>query len=190
MANRDNYVRTGNSTITRLTNKLSLIPFAGPILASGLGTASVLWDSAKWLMRGKVGSAATELATGMVGHGVNVAMGSMGVFWWLTGAATPLVSSHTMGTHGRKLAEEAIGAVTGALGMKPQVLRSYPAGIGSMPGAANYFAPQGPGQWATRAAQERGLDPQARYQQYANGDGREHVEALRNAQAMGGAQYR
>ena len=201
MGNRSNYVRTGNSWLTGLANKLSLLPFIGSFIAAGVGSVAVIWDSAKWLIRGKPLSAATELATGMVGHGLNAVslldpnnlVGTAGksLLWWTGAVGVAGVSGHTIGTHGRKLAEELIGGVTGALGIKPTVLKSYPAGIGAMQGAANYYAQMGaPGYWTTRAAQQQGLDPQMRYQQYASGAGREHVEALRNAQAMGGAQYR
>lgn len=189
MANRAEYVKTGNSTITGLTNKLSVIPVIGFLTTPLLGAMSVLWDSGKWLARGKVGSAATELATGVLAHGLNFGA-STGVVWWAGQAVTTGASGHTIGTHGRAAAEAIIGGVTGALGIKPQVLKSYPAGIGSMPGASSYYAQaEGPGYWTTRAAQQQGVDAQQRYAQYRNGEGREHVDALRNA-AMGGQQYR
>lgn len=189
MANRAEYVKTGNSTLTGLANKASLIPVLGAPLTVLLGSLATLWDSGKWLARGKVGSAATELVTGLVGHGLNAA-GAGSIVWWGGQVATAGISGHTVGTHGRALAETVIGGITGALGMKPQVLKAYPAGIGAMPGASSYYAQaEGPGYWTTRAAQQQGVDAQQRYAQYRNGEGREHVDALRNA-AMGGQQYR
>lgn len=197
MGNRAEYVKTGNSWLTRTANKLSLLPGGlGSAAAASVGTLAVAWDSAKWLFRGKIGSAATELVTGVVGHGINAinplqSMDFGGILWW--GGAkvgTAAATGSTLGTHGRKIAEDIVGGITGALGIKPKVLQSYPAGIGAMPGASSYYAEQGPGYWATRAAQQQGVDPRARYAQYAAGEGRDHVEALRNAAAMNAGQYR
>jgi hypothetical protein len=187
MAERANYVKTGNSAFTRWGNKLSVIPFIGGALAFPLFVAGTLIDSGKWLLRGKIGSAATEFATGVVSAGVNTAgsFSALGLAWWMGKAITPVASGHTLGTHARAATESLIGGVTGALGMKPTVLQSYPAGIGSVPGAGAYYQQQGPGYWATRRAQEQGLDPNDRWQQYRNGDGRDHVSALQNAAQQG-----
>ncbi len=179
MAERAEYVKTGNSAFTRWGNKLSVIPVIGAPVAGVLFTVGVLVDSGKWLLRGKVGSAATELTTGVVSAALNVATGPV---WWVGKMLSVGATQHTVGTHGRAAAEAIIGGVTGALGMKPQVLQSYPAGIGAVPGAAAaYMNQQGPGYWSSRAAQERGQDPSQRWQQYRNGDGRDHVAALQNA---------
>lgn len=194
MALREEYVRTGNSGITRFANKLSVIPlvgyipFFGKALALTVAGVGVLWDTGKWLVRGKVGSAATELVTGTVSAAINTMpfTGVIGlggnIMWWGANATTAGVSGHTMGTHGRRLAEQAIESLTGALGMKPTVLESYPAGVGTLPGAGAAFRQnQGPGYWATRQAQAQGQDPNQRWQQYRNGEGREHIEALQAA---------
>lgn len=184
MAERSDYVKTGNSAVTRFANKLSLVPIVRsiPIVNSTLhvtlGVIGTLVDAGRWLLRGKVGSAATELAAGIVGHGVNAITGPV---WWIGQLGIAGFSGHTVGTHARKITEDIIGGVTGALGIKPQVLRSYPAGIGAVPGAGTYFQQQGPGQWASRASQEKGKDPNQEWQQYRNGVGREHVAALQDA---------
>lgn len=190
MALREEYVRTGNSGITRFANKLSVIPIIG-YLSAPVALLGVIWDSGKWLVRGKIGSAATELVTGTVSAAINTmpftsALGEgikfSKIAWWGANATTAGVSGHTMGTHGRKLAEQAIESLTGALGMKPTVLQSYTAGVGAIPGAgAAFMQNQGPGYWATRQAQAQGQDPNARWQQYRNGEGREHIEALQAA---------
>lgn len=190
MALREEYVRTGNSAITRFANKLSVIPIIG-YLSGPVAFAGVIWDSGKWLVRGKVGSAATEFVTGAVSAAINTmpfteALGKgimlSKIAWWGANATTAGVSGHTMGTHGRKLTEQAIESLTGALGMKPTVLESYTVGVGSLSGAGAAFRQnQGPGYWATRQAQAQGQDPNARWQQYRNGEGREHIEALQAA---------
>ncbi|MBA4275130.1 MAG: hypothetical protein C0436_05705 [Alphaproteobacteria bacterium] len=178
MAERADYIKTGNSALTRFGNKLSVIPLVGSFIATPFLTVGLLMDSGKWLMRGKIGSAATELATGTLSAGLNIATGPL---WWLGKVASVGFTQHTVGTHGRAVAESVIGGVTGALGMKPQVLRSYAAGVGAIPGAGMYYQQQAPGYWATRAAQEQGQDPSQRWQQYRNGDGRDHVAALQDA---------
>lgn len=178
MAERADYIKTGNSAFTRIGNKLSVIPFVAPVVATPFLLVGLLIDSGKWLMRGKVGSAATELATGTVSGALNIATGAV---WWITKVGSVGFTGHTVGTHGRAMAETVIGGITGALGAKPKVLQSYPAGIGSLPGAGMYYQQQAPGYWATRAAQEQGKDPSQRWQQYRNGDGRDHVAALQNA---------
>lgn len=178
MAERADYIKTGNSALTRFGNKLSVIPLVGSVVATPFLTVGLLMDSGKWLMRGKIGSAATELATGTLSAGLNIATGPL---WWLGKVASVGFTQHTVGTHGRAVAESVIGGVTGALGMKPQVLRSYAAGVGAIPGAGMYYQQQAPGYWATRAAQEQGQDPSQRWQQYRNGDGRDHVAALQDA---------
>lgn len=190
MALREEYVRTGNSGITRFANKLSVIPIIGylSLPVAGLG---VIWDTGKWLIRGKFGSAATELLTGSLSAAINTmpfseALGKgimlSKITWWGGNAVTAGVSGHTLGTHGRRLAEQAIESITEKLGIKPTVLESYTAGIGALPGAgAAFMRNQGPGYWATRYAQTQGQDPQQMWNQYKNGTGREHVEALQAA---------
>lgn len=189
MAERADYIKTGNSAFTRWGNKLSLVPLIGGAIATPLFVLGVVVDSGKWLMRGKIGSAATELVAGTVSAGLNVVPFadklslSTKALWWVGNVGSAGISGHTIGTHGRALTESVIGAVTGALGMKPQVLQSYTAGIGAVPGAGAYYQQQSPGYWSTRAAQEQGKDPNERWQQYKNGDGRDHVAALQDAAA-------
>lgn len=184
MAERSNYIKTGNSAFTRWGNKISLVPLIGGAIAAPLFAVGILVDSGKWLLRGKIGSAVTELATGTLSAGINTISGTTGggaLVWWLGKVGIAGATGHTVGTHGRAIAESLIGSVSGALGMKPQVLSSYPAGIGAVPGAGAYYQQQAPGYWATRAAQEQGKNPNERWQQYRNGDGRDHVAALQDA---------
>ena len=123
----DSYTKTGKGFFTKLANGLSFIPFIGGGLKFGLGMVDTVIESAQWLFRGKIGSAATALAAGTVGSLVN---GATGLFWWNIGSGA--ATSTSLATHARALTESVIGGVSGALGEKPQVLRSYPAGIGSI----------------------------------------------------------
>ena len=184
MADNETYTQTGDSFFTSLGNKLSVIPFGvGAVLATVPLAIGVVWDTGKQLLKGNFGSAATELVAGTVSAGLNTFSAPV---WWLGQLGSAGFTQHTIGTHARKVTESVIGAVTGALGMKPVVLSSHMAGIGAQPGAGNYYAQkEGPGYWTTRAAQQQGVDPAQRFAQYTKGEGREHVEALRNAAQTG-----
>lgn len=184
--------RTGNGFLTRAANAMSYVPYyLGGIVAYPIGLVDTAFESLKWLFRGQVLSAATVAATGFVSNTVNALDG---MTWWGVSAVSGVTTGSTIGTHARKLTEEAIGAVTGALGIKPQVLRSHPAGIGYL--NPNYFPqamglpplPQAgvPGRFATMEAQRRGQDPLAYHQNKLSGDDmREHVAALEAARKRG-----
>ena len=173
----EDYTRTGKGFLTRVSNWLSFVPVFGGALSAVPGFIDTLLESATWLFRGKPISAATAFVSGAVGNTVN---SLSGLTWWpnlISGATT----GRSFGTHARKLTEETIGAVTGALGEKPTILRSYPAGIGSV-GAG--FAPQGPGQFASNEAQRRGQDPRAYYNTKMNGDMAQHRAELESARGQ------
>ena len=185
MAANDTYTQTGKGFLGRMAGYASFLPFGlSTPFVTVLGAIDTLIESGQWLLKGKFGSAATVAAAGTVQTMVN---GIEGAFWWLN-AGSGVVTGRSLGNHARALTENAIGGVTGALGARPTVLSSYPAGIGSIGGGA---APtrQGPGSFASRVAQERGQDPQARWESYRRGDGAEHVAALEAAAARGGNQY-
>ncbi len=179
MARDDTYTRTGDNFFTRWGNRASLfpIPFVAPMVAAGLGFLGTAVESIGWMLRGNFMSALTALVAGSVSTLVNT---SQGVFSWLYvgNVGSGLFTQRTLGTHARALTEGVIGMVSQPLGVKPVVLRSYTAGIGSIGAGAGQA---GPGYWATRAAQERGQDPNARWAAYRNGDGRDHVAALEAA---------
>ena len=177
----ENYTRSGNGMLTRISNWLSFLPFGG-LLSAIPGYIDTLIESATWLLRGKPISAATALVAGTVGNAVNALnpVGS-GLVWWGVKLGSGVTTGTSIGTHARKLTEETIGALTGVLGVKPTILRSYPAGIGSM-GAD--FAPQGPGQFASNEAQRRGQDPRAYYNSKMNGGMADHVAELESARGQ------
>jgi hypothetical protein len=181
----EQYTQTGNNFLQRWSEKASYIPYVGVLLTVPLGVLGTLVESAQWLFRGKIFSAATALATGVVSTGLNSAS-SAAVFvapytWWIN-AASGLTTSESLGAHGRKATEWAIGGVTGALGMKPTVLRSYPAANVMLPGAYPQAQMNRPGQWVTNEAQRKGMDPMA-YSQSRRSANSEHVAALENARA-------
>ncbi len=172
------YTRTGDNFLTRWSNIASAIPIVGPIATGFLGFAGTAVDTVGWLLRGKIGSAATAAVTGTVSTAVNSSIAASGL-WWVN-ATSGIVSGNTVGSHSRALTEGIVGSVTGALGMRPTVLRSYTAGVGSIGGGNT-----GPGYYATRAAQERGQDPSAMWNNYRNGSGADHVAALEASRAAG-----
>ena len=132
------YTKTGKGFFTKLANGLSYIPGVGGALHFALGMVDTVIEAGQWLFRGKIGSAATALVAGAVGNGVNAMTGGVvgKAFWWVANAGSGIATGETLGTHARALTENIIGGVTGALGSKPQVLSSYPAGIGSIGSAA------------------------------------------------------
>lgn len=180
-----NYTRTGDNVFTRWANRASFIPFGiGASISLVLGTIGTIVDAGGWLLRGKIGSAATAAAAGMVSTGLNSASGIFaplsGVQWWLN-VGSGVATGSSIGTHGRAATEAVIGSITGALGARPTVLRSYTAGVGSIGGQAQ----SGPGYYASRAAQERGMDPNQMWNNYRNGAGADHVAALEASRANG-----
>lgn len=178
------YTKTGNSGLSRFANKVSLVPFIGGFLSFPLGMLDTALEAGSWLIRGKVNSALTVAVAGTVGHGVNALssaspLGSGSLTWWLGNAGASGLTGRSLGTHARALTEGALGAVSGAVGLKPQVLKSYPAGIGGIGGATQ----AGPGRWMTQAAQSRGEDPNAAYSRLMSNQS-DHVAALEAAQSQ------
>ena len=188
------YTKTGKGTICRWVDTLSMVPFLRyawpvfkkiPFVSSSflavVGYADTIVESAQWLFRGQFGSAATVAAAGFVGTTVNT-VSDAATFWW-GNAASKTLTGATLGTHARAATETVIGAVSGALGSKPQVLRSYQAGIGSIGSSA---APQGPGKFFSDAARSRGESkPDAAYARYVSGQA-DHITALEAARAQEG----
>lgn len=172
-----NYTRTGDNIFTKLSNWASLIPFVGGALTPILGGAGALWDAGKWLLRGKPLSAATAFGAGVNGTIVNTAAAISPLYWGNLGSA--VLTGRTIGTHARKLTEEGTSLVTRPLGMQPVVLRSYPAGIGSM------GASRAPGRFASQVSNERGQNPQQAYSNYMRGEGGVHVNELGSAYGRG-----
>ncbi len=179
----EGYTQTGNGRLTRWANGLSLLPSWFPgrgLFVSVMSYGDTIIEAAQYLFRGQFGSAATVAASGTVSTMVNLA--SEGPLWWLNVGSTALTGA-TLGTHARKLTEGAIGVGTGVLGMKPTVLRSYTAGIGSV--GTSMPAPPA-GRFTTQIANERGQDANAYYQQKMAGDAGAYVSpSLTGQQAIG-----
>ncbi len=188
----EGYTRTGTSLLSRWSSALSFIPFfrnlkgvlenipiIGGTLTAVLGYAGTIVETFGWLLNGQVGSALTAAAAGTVATTVNAFSDT--VFWWAN-ALTGMTTGQSLGNHARALTESMIGGVTGALGMKPEVLQSHTVGIGSIGGGA---APQqaGPGYWASRASQERGQNANEAYTRYMSGEGGVHLNELSSATA-------
>jgi hypothetical protein len=168
--------RTGQNFFTKISNFFAYIPVLGAPAVGFFGVVSAWWDAAGWLLRLKPLSALTALGMGHAAAATNAAVTLTGVGVIGT-VGSNIISGRNIGDNVRWVGESVVGAVTRPLGIQPTVLRSYTAGVGSMGGAGQ----PGPGYWASRAAQERGQDPNARYAAYRNGDGREHVAALESA---------
>lgn len=177
----DDYTKTGKGFLGRWSSTFSFLPFLSdiPILGTTitglLGYADTVIEAAQWLFRGKIGSAATVLAAGAVGSTVNAISGP--TMWWVN-AASGATTGASLGTHARAATEALIGAGGRALGMEPQVVSSYPAGIGSIGGGA---APAGPGKFASAVSNERGQNADEAYARYAQGEGGVHVNELQSA---------
>lgn len=202
----EGYTRTGQGMFSRWASNaavfFSFIPLIGPPLGRFfsviLGSIGTIADTFGQLFRGNVGSALTEFAGGATAVMVNAAdaisssiplVGGVST-WWLQAVSGLTTGGNSLGDHARKLTETAIGAVTGALGMKPEVLRSHPAAIGYL--NPNYYPqamglpqlPQ-PGRFATMEAQRRGQDPATYHQSKMRGDEmQEHTAALEAARAQ------
>jgi hypothetical protein len=165
----ENYTRTGNNWLTRWGNRFSAVPLAGKFLTPIMGGLGTIIDAGQWVLKGKILSGATALATGTVSTIVNTFLAVPGIGMvvnWVSGVTT----GKSVGTHARKLTEGAIGGLTGLVGAKPTVLRSYQAGIGSIGGMnpANQRTQSQPGYWANRVAQEQGRDPQQKWSEYVD----------------------
>jgi len=173
----ETYTRTGNRFLTRMANRLSFIPGVGAAASFFLGLTDTTFESIGWLFKGKLLSAATVATVGTAGHVLN-GISALMPDWWAANAASGVTTSTTLGTHVRKGGEVLIGSITGALGMKPTVLKSYTVGIG---GISQASMPSGPGQFATAEAGRRGRDADEMYRHYANGEGRDTIAALEAA---------
>lgn len=180
----DGYTRTGHGSLAGWAEKASFIPWIGKPLVMVLGAIDTVIDGARWLLRGDFASAATVLISGGVNTAVDAvdAASAFSPLWWLN-AGSGLTTGRSLGSHARALTETAIGGIGGALGIKPKVLVSYPAGIGSIAGAT----PAGPGRFMQQAARSRGEDPDAAYQRLMSNQS-DHVAALQAAQ--NGPDYR
>jgi hypothetical protein len=169
------YTRTGNGGLTSFANKMSFVPFIGPWIAGILSAAGTVIESIGWLIKGKPISALTVAASGSVSTALNAVNG---VTWGALNIGSGITTGRSIGTHGRKLTESVIGGVTGMLGVKPEVLRSFPAGIGSIGGGA---AQAGPGRFASQIASERDRNPNEMYAAYQRGEGGAHINELQSA---------
>lgn len=183
------YTRTGNGALTKLANITNLVPFLRklPVFGAPIGAMIGYLDTAieafGWLMRGKIGSAATVAITGAVSNTVNGLQDT--IFWWANAASTAFTGS-TLGTHSRALTEKLIESTTGALGMKPQVLSSHVVTTAF----AEYGQPQQQQNtaWQDMEANRRGVVPEEyRRQKAANEDVRDHVGQMQRAQMAGSA---
>lgn len=167
MARDDGYVKTGRGWLGSVANWASFIPFVGSGITFVAGAVDTLVETGQWLLRGKLLSAGTALASGSVSTVVNTAVHGNPIFWGAN-VAQGLFTGRSLGTHARALTENVVGGAAGMLGQKPTVLRSYPAGIGSIGGAGAGQQQSQPGYWSSRVAQEQGQDPQRRWQQYVD----------------------
>jgi hypothetical protein len=171
-SDREQYTQTGGGFFDRMSNFFSYVPILGAPIAVVAGWVGAAVDSAKWLVQGKVFSAATALIAGGISATVN-GLGGFGSNWdWFSrtilGTAnigSGLATGETLGTHARKVTEIAIGGFTGLVGRKPTVLQSHYAGIGGINGGFNR---QGPGPWANYVSQRTGRDPNQQWSAYVN----------------------
>ena len=175
------YERTGGNWFNRMANRSSYIPI--PIINTALvnvfGWFGTGVDTVKWLLRGKLKSAATALASGAADTAVktvSTAGGALSPLYWAN-LGSGIATGKSLGTHVRKGTEVVTGGVLGVVGQKPQVLQSYTAGIGSIGGAAT----SRPGRFASQVSAERGQNPDAAYANYMRGEGGVHVNELQSA---------
>ena len=185
----DSYTKTGKGFLTRWANRASMIPFIGGAVAYPLGMIDTVIETAQWLFRGQFGSAFTALTAGTVSNTVNAlttsfgldkatGIATKGITWWFGNAASGALTGSTIGTHARAATEALIGAVSRPLGMEPQVLKSYQAGIGSI--SANQMQ-SGPGKFASQVSAQRGENADQAYSRYISGEGGVHVNELQSA---------
>lgn len=169
------YTRSGENFLTRWGNKASFLPnfLGGGFIAGALNMAGAVVEAAGWLFRGKFLSAATVLAAGSASALVNGAsnLNPIGDIRWFVNVGSGVATGNSVGTHARAATETVIGAVTGALGVKPTVLRSYTAGVGSISGGAD----MGSRSFTNRIAGERGQDPNQLWNQKMNGEAGAYV---------------
>lgn len=161
-SDREQYTQTGGGFFDRMSNFFSYVPLVGAPIAVVAGWVGAAVDSAKWLVQGKVFSAATALVAGGISATVNAVQG---MFFGVANIGSGLATGETLGTHARKVTEIAIGGFTGLVGRKPTVLQSHYAGIGGINGGFNR---QGPGPWANYVSQRTGRDPNQQWSAYVN----------------------
>ncbi len=184
--------RTGNSGISKFAEDagfITRVPLIGGVarwLANLTGYIGAGWEGIGLLIQGKPLSALTAVTAGVVATTVDAAtkvpiIGDV-ITWggMFLSPLTGVTTNRSLGGLARKGVEEAIGGVTGLVGVKPTILRSYPAGIGSIGGGMV----SGPGQFASAEAARRGQDPQAYYNTKMNGDMRQHVAELDSARSQ------
>lgn len=190
----DSYTKTGKGMFTRWSNfmaylppfisiplgGLGKLPFVRGTITGLLGLIDTVIETSQYLFRGQFGNAATALAAGAVGTTVN-ALTESSPFWWAN-AASGVTTGASIGTHARAATEAVIGAVTRPLGMEPQVLKSYPAGIGSINAGQ---IQSGPGKFAAGVSAQRGENANAAYARYMSGEGGVHVNELQSANGRG-----
>lgn len=153
----DGYVQSGKGWLTSVANWASYVPFLGAPITFAAGVLDTLIESTGWLLRLKPLSAATTLTAGGISTAVNTASSTLGGLPNLLASGT----GHTLGTHARKVTETAIGGTLGVVGMRPTVVRSYTAGVGSVNGGFSR-----PGQWANYVSQRSGRDPNQQWADY------------------------
>ena len=159
----EDYTKTGKGGLTSFANTISFIPgirniggffekipFVGHTFGALVGYVDTVWEAGKWAFQGKLGSAGTVLAAGLVGNTVNALPGA---FWWVN-AASGVTTGVSAGTHARAMTEALIGGISGSLGHKPTVLNSYPAAIGSIGSAPSMG---GKDNFRDKIAAERGM---------------------------------
>lgn len=182
----EGYTKTGGNFFTKLSNMSTYlpIPIVNSALVSFFGTLGTVWDAGGWLLRGKVGSAITAAGAGWARTATNTAV-SAGAFlnpvWWAN-LGVGVVSGRSIGTFAAKGVEAGVDLVGKPLGFKPQVLRSYTAGVGGM---AVGTMPATPGRFASQIANERGQNSQEMYNNYMRGEGGVHVNELGSAYGRG-----
>lgn len=176
------YTKTGNGWMASLGNKLSffgIIPGVNMISAALIGGDSAI-SAIGWVFRGKLGSAAAEVAAGSAGAFSAAAMNNP--VWWGVNAVSGVTTGRSVNTHARALTETGVSFLSKPLGAQPTVLRSHFGGVGGT-GAA--IAPQGPGRFTSAIAGERGQDANAAYQSYMRGEGGVHMNQLQSAYGRG-----
>jgi hypothetical protein len=177
--------RTWGEFFARWSTRFSFIPLIGhmpSLVAGAIGTAL---EALGHVFKGQLGSALTAATTGAVATGVNVATAFSGYMYW-GNLASGLFTDKALSTYARKGAEGVVGSLSQVLGAKPQVLSNHVAGIGSLDNAYAQNL-RGPGQWATRRAEELGRNPRDMYRSYTNGSGAEHVSQLEAARERSAA---
>lgn len=161
------YTKTGDNFFMRLSNKASYVPWIGSPVALLAGKIGTVVDAGGWLLRGKVGSAGTALATGAVATATNTMTSATGVGSLINWGSFATTGRNAAG-HTRAGVERVTSVVAGVAGIKPQVLQEY--------GALKQNG------FASAELSRRGVANQQQFHQnYMNGDGGVHVNQLGSA---------